>query len=155
MSVPRRRTPPGAEDGQITLLAIGFAMLALALVLVVASASAVHIERKRLLGLADAAVADAADAVDVGSYYGAGPAGDRGVPLSDASVHAAVQDHLARSPVAARFAGLSVVEPTGSPDGRSAEVTLVALARPPLVPWVLVPWSDGVALRVTSTAVAD
>ncbi|MEE6274647.1 pilus assembly protein TadG-related protein [Georgenia wangjunii] len=143
------------EDGQITLLALGFAVLALALVLVVVSASAVHIERKRLLALADAAVADAADAVDVGAYYGGGAAAAPGVPLTDASVRAAVDDHLARSPMAGRFAGLAVVDPTGSPDGRRAEVTLVALARPPLVPWVLAPWSDGIALRVSSTARAD
>ncbi|WP_241236872.1 pilus assembly protein TadG-related protein [Georgenia faecalis] len=146
---------PGDDAGQITLLAIGFAVLALALILVVASASAVHIERKRLLALADAAVADAADAVDAGAYYGGGGAGAPGVPLTDASVEAAALAHLAASPSASRFAGLAVVEPTGSPDGRRAEVTLTAVTRPPLVPWVLSPWSDGITLRVSASALAD
>jgi hypothetical protein len=145
-----------AEDGQITLLSIGFVLVALALVLVVASASSVHIERKRLLALADAAAADAADAVAAGEYYGgAGGPGAPGVPLSDDSVLAAVNEHLVASPLADRFAGLAVGAPTGTPDGRRAEVTLTATAQPPLVPWVLVPWSDGIGLRVTVSARAD
>lgn len=136
------------------LLTLVFGALVLTLVLVVASASAVHIERKRLLALADGAAADAADAVDVAAYYGA-PAGSTDgatrVPLSDASVDAAVREYLGLAPVG-EFDGLRVAEPTGTPDGVTAQVTLTATARPPLIPWVLVPWSDGVALRVTSTA---
>lgn len=143
------------EDGQITLLSIGFAVLALALVLVVVSASSVHIERKRLLALADGAAADAADALDVGEYYGGSGDGLPGVPLTDDSVVVAVTSHLGASPVAGRFTGLAIGTPTGSPDGRRAEVTLTAVARPPVVPWVLVPWSDGIPLRVHASAVAD
>ncbi|WP_098485523.1 hypothetical protein [Georgenia soli] len=139
------------------LLTLAFGVLVLALVLVVASASAVHIERKRLLALADGAAADAADAIDLAAYY-ATPAGSPDaatrVPLSDASVEAAVQEYLRASPPAlvAEFERLRVAEPTGTPDGTTAQVTLTATARPPLVPWALLPWSDGVALRVTSTA---
>jgi hypothetical protein len=145
------------EEGQIMLLTLAFGVLVLTLVLVVASASAVHIERKRLLALADGAAADAADAIDVAAYYGA-PArsaeGPTRVPLSDASVDAAVHEYLGAAPAAVvgEFDDLHVAEPTGTPDGSTAEVTLTATARPPLVPWVLVPWSDGIALRVTSTA---
>lgn len=152
----RRRAGGGPEDGQIMLLTMAFGALALALVLVVASASAVHIERKRLLGLADAVAAAAADAVDEGVYYrtqvsGASPTT---VPLTDASVDAAVADFLAAAPrpLTGEFERLRVAEPTGTPDGATAQVTLTALARPPMVPWVLAPWSDGITLRVTSTA---
>ena len=67
----------GREQGQIMLLTLAFGTLVLALVLVVASASAVHIERKRLLALADGAAADAADAIDLAAYYAA-PAGAPG-----------------------------------------------------------------------------
>ncbi|GAA4287836.1 hypothetical protein GCM10022262_21950 [Georgenia daeguensis] len=154
----RRMAAAGAgEEGQIMLLSLAFGVLVLALVLVVASASAVHIERKRLLALADGAAADAADAIDVATYYGApaGPVdGATRVPLSDASVDAAVREYLGAAPAAVvgEFDGLRVAEPTGTPDGTTAQVTLAATARPPLVPWVLVPWSDGIALRVTSTA---
>ncbi|WP_226921034.1 hypothetical protein [Georgenia subflava] len=148
------------EEGQIMLLTLAFTSLVIALVLVVASASAVHIERKRLLALADAVAADAADAVDEATYYGTGheagadPDGPTRLPLSDASVRAAVEDYLAAAPapVTGEFARLRVAEPTGTPDGTTAEVTLTALARPALVPWVLVPWSDGITLRVTSNA---
>ena len=142
------------------LLTLGFAVLVLTLVLVVASASAVHIERKRLLALTDSVAADAADAIDLDAYYSAdqpsGPPGAGGttLPLSDATVRAAVEGYLATAPAAVvgEFAGLRVLEPTGSPDGVTAEVTLGATVRPPLVPWVLAPWSDGIALRATSTA---
>jgi hypothetical protein len=127
-------------------------------VLVVASASAVHIERKRLLALADGAAADAADAIDVAAYYAAAGSPEEAtrVPLSDASVEAAVQEYLRAVPSAlvGEFDALRVGEPTGTPDGTRAQVTLTATARPPLVPWVLLPWSDGIALRVTSTAQA-
>ncbi|HLR95099.1 MAG TPA: hypothetical protein VK053_11275 [Jiangellaceae bacterium] len=144
---------PDPETGHITLLSIGFGLLALALVLVIAAASSVYLERKQLLALADGVAADAADAIDLDRYYDAEH--DDGLPLSDASVRAAVADHLAASPAAAGFADLRVAEPTGSADGRTAQVTLTARARPAVVPWVLAPWSDGFTITATVTARAD
>lgn len=140
------------ESGQIMILSLAYALIALALVLVVASASAVHIERKQLLALADAAALDAADAVDLDLFYGdhATPRGS--VPLTDSSVRSAVERHLVRSPSSARLRGLAIAEPTGTPDGVTAEVSLRARARPPFVPWVLIGWADGVPLHVTSSA---
>ncbi|GAA1621300.1 hypothetical protein [Georgenia ruanii] len=148
---------PAREEGQILLLTLAFATLVLALVLVVSSASAVHIERKRLLALADAVAADAADALDEARYYGGAGTGGPGptrVPLSEASVEEAVGHYLAAAPAAVvgEFEGLRVGEPTGTPDGVTAQVTLVARVRPPLVPWVLLPWRDGIAVHATSTA---
>ncbi|WP_164737359.1 hypothetical protein [Georgenia sp. SYP-B2076] len=149
----------GGERGQIMLLTLAFSALALVLVLVVASASAVHIERKRLLALADLAAAGAAEAIDEAAYYEAAttPAPDGAssattVPLSEATVDAAVRAYLAQPAVAGEFDGVRVAEPTGTPDGLTAQVTLTAVARPPLVPWALLPWSEGITLRVTSTA---
>ncbi|GAA4416971.1 hypothetical protein GCM10023169_12540 [Georgenia halophila] len=68
-----------------------------------------------------------------------------------------MDDYLASvpGPVVGQFEELAVAEPTGTPDGTTAEVTLVARSRPPLVPWALVPWSDGITLRVTAGARAD
>ncbi|MDD9205367.1 hypothetical protein PU560_02660 [Georgenia sp. 10Sc9-8] len=143
------------------MLSIGCGLLALALILVVVSASAVHIERKRLLALADAMAADAATAIALPEYYAGAEAvisgGGPSVPLTDASVRAAAQEYLDRAPVVltGRVEGLRVIAPTGTPDGATAEVTVAARARPPLVPWVLLPWSDGIDLRATSRARAE
>ena len=163
LAVARRGA--AGESGQIMLLTLAYALIALSLVLVIASASAVHLERKQLLALADGAALDAADAIDLDLFYGAdeadsvlavsgdGAAGVGGVvPLSDDAVRRAVAQHIQLAPSAAGLSGLVVGEPTGSPDGVTAQVTLGAVARPPLIPWVLVGWSDGIALSVTSTA---
>lgn len=149
----RARADDG-EAGQITLLSLGFAVVALALILVVASASSVHLERKRLLALADGAAADAADAIDEERYY-RGELVGVGVPLSDESVRAAVEGYLDAASARARFEGIAVAADTGSPDGRSARVTLTAVVRPPVLPWALAPWSDGFRIRVTSFAQAE
>jgi len=149
-----RRVDDDGESGQITLLSIGFGLLALTLVLVVAAASSLYLERKQLLALADGAAADAADAIDYGLYYGPGGAAD-GVPLSDASVRESVAEYLGSSAAAGTFRGLAVGPGTGTGDGRTAHVTLSAVARPAVVPWVLVPWSDGFVITVTSSARAD
>lgn len=164
------RSCPSVEEprdaGQIMVLTIGYALLALALVLVLASASAVHLERKQLLALADAAALDAADALDGALYYsgvdlpvlpgdaGADAAGvaDVVVPLTDESVRAAVVEHVERSPAAGGVTGLQIGEPTGTSDGVTAQVTLTGVARLPFVPWAIEVWSGGIPLRVTSSA---
>ncbi|HLV03537.1 hypothetical protein [uncultured Georgenia sp.] len=149
-----RARDDGGESGQIMLLSIGFGLLALALVLVVAAASSVYLERKQLLALADGAAADAADAIDYRLYYA--PDGELdGVPLSDESVRESVEVYLERSVATGSFERLSVGGDTGTEDGRTARVSLSAVARPAVVPWVLVPWADGFEIRVTSTARAD
>src|SRR5690606_41155457 len=98
-----------------------------ALVFAVASATSVYIDRKRLLSLADGAAVDAADALDEELYFTDPPAGDR-IPISDASVDDAVSEYLDQTPAAllAEFDQLAVVEPTGTPDGTTAQVTLAA-----------------------------
>ncbi|WP_022919328.1 hypothetical protein [Ruania albidiflava] len=149
------RATSGSEDeGQILLLSLVFGVLTLTLVLVVASVSAIYLERKELLALADALAADAADAVDAERYY-TDPGVDH-LPLTDASVHAAVQEYLAAAPAAVtdEFEAFAVVPPTGTPDGSVAEVTLSARVRPPVLPWVLMPWADGFPVEVTARGVA-
>lgn len=141
-----RQTP---DQGRIMVLSMGFMAVALALVLVVASATAIHIQRKALLALADGAAVAAADALDADAYYREGA---DGVPLTDASVRQAVADYLAQAPAAGRFHGLRVASPTGSPDGRTAEVTLGATLRPPFLPWGMLPGVEGIDVTVTSRA---
>lgn len=149
------RTGQASDDGQILLLALVYGLIGLALVTVVVSASAVHLERKKLFAVADAAALDAADALDTSGYYARGGARlSGGVPLTDESVRASVAAYVGGE-TAAGFEGFVVGSPTGTPDGETAEVTLLAVARLPLVSSVLSPWSEGIGLRVTARSRAD
>ncbi len=150
MALASRVARARGDDGQVMLLSIAYGVLALLLVTAVVSASTVHLERKRLLALADLAALDAADALDEATYYGRAD-GDALLSLSSGAVRAAVDEHLAASPAAARLVGLTVLD-AGTSDGRTAEVTLGAVARPALLSWVTAGWSDGIALTVTASA---
>lgn len=144
------------DDGQVTVLALGLAVLVLLLVTVTVSATGVHLDRKRLLALADLAALAAADEVADDRYFAGGAErGPAGVPLTDASVRAAVADYLADRPEeAARWGGVAVLE-ASTPDGRSVVVRLGAVTRPALVTWVMAPWSDGIALEAEAVARAS
>jgi len=149
--VPSRTRSPD-DDGQVLLLVLVYALIAVALLTVVASASSIHLERKRLLALADAAALDAADAVDVDAFYREGTHPGSGVPLTDASVRASVDRYVGLTGAAARFERFAVAPTTGTPDGETAEVTFLSVARPPMLGSVLEPFSGGVPLRVTARA---
>ncbi len=145
----------GEDDGQVTLLAIVFTMLALLLVTAVVSATGIHLESKRLLALADALALEAADELEPSVVYagpGRAPQAGAVISLTDRDVDRAVDRYLRDNPdVAAGFDGFSV-SARASGDGRTAEVALGALARPEIVSWVTAPWSDGITLRVESSA---
>lgn len=144
------RRPPGHDDeGQVLVLALAYALLAILLVTVVVSASAVHLERKRLLALADLAALAAADAIAAEAYYTG--TGDARVVLDPDGVHDAVVEYLRTSPAAERFTGFELVAAT-TDDGRTARVTLRAVADVPLVNLVTAAWSEGVELVVTARA---
>ena len=151
----RRATAGGADTGSITLLSIAFAALALLLMTAVVSATAVHLEQKRLLALADQLALDAADSLDLTAFYrgqAPSPTEDGVVPLTDADVRRAVEEYLSEHrAVAVRHEGLVVTE-AASDDGRTARVSLAAVARPPHISWITAAWSDGIALRATSSA---
>jgi uncharacterized membrane protein len=159
---PRRRAQlrvQAGDGGQVLLLVLVYTLLAFLLVTVVADAAAVHLERNRLVSLTDASALNAAEALDSARFYQQGPPGDAGsggpvVPVSDASVRAAVTRYLALSGADRRFTGLDVAEPTGSADGVGVEVTLSAVAHLPVLTPVVGPWWRGVPLRVTSRAQA-
>ncbi|MCF4119813.1 hypothetical protein L1785_02365 [Antribacter sp. KLBMP9083] len=143
----------GREDGRILLLTAAFTAFALMLVAVVASATAVHLDRKRVHDLADLLAADAAHAVAPETFYdgpGAPPEEGAVLSLTDAGVRDAVGAYLDGHRVAAPD-GLTVVE-AGSPDGRSARVTLAAVSRPPLVGWFTDRFGGGVPVSATATA---
>ncbi len=152
----RRAEPPHQDDsGQVLLLALAYGLVAILLVLMVVAASAVHLDRKRLLGLADAAALDAADAVEEGAYFDATerPDGVDVVPLTDRTVRDSVLDYLERQEGSSRFVDLAVdTGATGTSDGQTAVVVLTARSLPLLPEALSGRWAAGVPLRVTASA---
>lgn len=145
----------GRDDGQVMVLSLGFGVVAILLVLVVTAATAVHLDRKRLLAVADLAALSAADQVSTRYFGGPADRGTAGIPLTDATVRAAAEEYVRSHPdPAARWDRVRVLDATTT-DGRTAVVRLGAVTRPPLVTWVLEPWTGGIELVVEATARAS
>lgn len=135
------------ENGQLTVMIIGYVTVALLVATVVIGISSVYLEHKRLLSLADGASLAAADSYTLGEVASQG--GSPSAVLNPARVRAVAADFVSRSPAAARFQGLAVAGATGTPDGSTAVVVLTAEVHPPVVNF-LVP--GGIAIEAASTA---
>lgn len=133
------------DRGSTLPLVIGLLALCLAVVLVAVAATSIVLARMRLLSLADGAALAAAESFDLADIQVT--AGEIRVDLSDTAVAEAVEEHLATMEVDG-LQDVTIVAAT-TPDGRSAEVILAAIWRPPLPLW-LVP--EGVRIEATSTA---
>ena len=105
------------DDGNISVLTLGWIVLAMLALLVMAAASQVHIDRMRLAGLADEAALAATGAFGGGSgYFDATSAGGG---LRQSGMSAAVNDWLAGDP--RPWVGeVAVVAVTGGADGTVA-----------------------------------
>jgi uncharacterized membrane protein len=141
---------PRRDDGQIMLLALGYALLAFALVAVAVDATAVHLARTQLLDAADAAALDAADAVDPADVYAGGLGTD--VPLTAEGVRSQARTYLASYDPPSRLGGIHLVEGTGSPDGATAVVELSGTVRLPIAAPVVASFAGGITVTVRSTA---
>ncbi len=133
------------DDGQVLLLTIGFVVVAVTLVLVVSAAAQVHLERKRLVALADLVAVEAADEVPGDVYFG-GPA--PAIGITSASVRSSAERYLASHPTPGRWDQVTVLEAV-SDDGRSARVVLGASMEVPFLGALVGPWPD-IALRAES-----
>lgn len=136
-----------AEDGSTIPLILVLLALAAGFVIVAAAATALHLERLRMLTVADGAALAAAESFRVAdAHVEDGTVVPR---LDDARVHAVAADSLA----AADTSGLEGLrlDRAATPDGRSALVTLTATWRPPIA-GPLLPLS--MPVTVTSTAAA-
>lgn len=149
-----RRGCPGGDQGSISVLSLGFALMAIALILTVASATALHVERTRLAQLADEVALQAADAMDVAAYYAGDaprPTDEAALGLSEARALAAAESHLGP---AARRLGLEQARIVGVEvrDGHTVVVTVSAVAHPLFGVDALIPWAHGVVITATASA---
>lgn len=115
----------------------------------VVGVTSVQLSRIHLLDAADAAALDASDALAEQQAYAEGVGS--GVPVTDATVAEAASAHLASRPLPGRLDGWAV-SAAGTPDGRTAVVTVSGTARIPVISPVLAAFGGGVEIAVTSTA---
>ncbi len=88
------------DDGQLTLLIIGFSVVAMLLVVVVVDVSVVYLARRDLVSAVDGAALRAAQEMDEAAYYTQGATD--GIPV-DADLAALAVERLARHYPDTRF----------------------------------------------------
>ncbi|WP_299520583.1 hypothetical protein [uncultured Serinicoccus sp.] len=137
----------------MSILLVGMVAITLTVVMAVVGVTSVQLSRIQLLDAADAAALDASDALAEAQVYDAGIGS--GPPLSDATVIEAAAAHLEQRRVPTRIVSWAVGPGTGTPDGRTAVVTLTGQADIPVVSPVLSAVGGGVSITVTSTARSD
>ena len=134
----------------MSILLIGMVAITLTVVVGVVGVTSVQLSRIQLLDAADAAALDASDALAEAEVYAAGLGS--GPPLRDSTVVAAAAAHLEGRRMPSRVSSWAVGSGTGTPDGRTAVVTLTGQADVPVVSPVLGAFGGGVSITVTSTA---
>ncbi|GAA4737143.1 hypothetical protein GCM10025783_04390 [Amnibacterium soli] len=140
-------TRGSGEEGAAVPLIVGLFAIAAGFVVVAAGATSLHLERLRLLTVADGAALAGAESFRVAD---ASVRGDEVVPRLSSDRVRAVVDAFVSEAAAEQLEGLTVTE-AGTADGRRATVVLRATWRPPLVSPLL---PDGLPVTVTSTAAA-
>jgi hypothetical protein len=135
-----------SDDGQITLLIIGFVMIVVLAVGVVSNASKAFVYRRSLASWADgAAIAAAQNAAEDVLY--AGPPVDE-LPVAESEARRVVDEYVARNGLARRFDNLRV---TVAVDPTANTVTVEFSVR---VPLVLTGDNAGVPVSAAATAIA-
>lgn len=141
-----------ADDGQLSLLILGFTVITLTLILGALAVTSVQISRMRLLDAADTAALDAADE-DAAAIY-AGGIGEA-VPVTDASVQQSAGDTLASRPLPHGLESWQVAPGTGAVDGDTAVVRLSGEADLPLIGGLLRSLGTSVTVTVESRAQSE
>jgi uncharacterized membrane protein len=105
-------------------------------------------------GLRSGAAGSTSEGVGSRAKSSGGPAsaGDGVVPVSDQTVRESARDFLRDDATAGALREVAVGEPTGTEDGRTAEVTVVGRAHLPLLGFAVARWARGVPLRATVRA---
>jgi len=138
------------ERGQISVLILGFTVIALMLIIGGVDVTAVQLARVRLLDAADSAALDASDALDSGAAYGGGLRS--AIEISDASVRESAALYLAAAPRPRGISSWVLVDGTGSPDGQTAVIRLRGTADIPIAAKVVAAFGGSVDITVESRA---
>ena len=150
MSRLSRRLNRRSDEGQITLLIIGFTIIALMLIIGGVDVTAVQLARARLFDAADGAALDASDALDNGSAYTVGL--DKTVPITNGSVRQSATGYLAVQPPPQGISSWVLDAGTGSPDGQTAVIVLRGTVDIPIAATVLSAFGGSVQITVESRA---
>jgi hypothetical protein len=138
------------ERGQISVLILGFTVIALMLIVGGVDVTAVQLARARLLDAADGAALDASDALDRGSAYDGGLRS--AIAITDGSVRRAAAQYLAVEPRPHGISSWVLTDGTGSADGQTAVVRLRGTADIPIAASVVEAFGGSVNITVESRA---
>ena len=138
------------ERGQISLLILGFTVIALMLIIGAVDVTSVQLARARLLDAADSAALDASDALDNGSAYGGGLRS--AIEITGDSVRQSAAQYLAVQPRPHGISSWVLADGTGSPDGQTAVIRLQGTADIPIAASVLSAFGGSVTITVESRA---
>jgi len=141
----RQLVDPRDDTGSTLLLTIFYGAMALVVVLLVVAATSLYLERKRLFTLADGAALVGAEAFELSDVTVTD--GAPHVILETTKVATSVEEYVASNPLSSLDE--IHIDDASSPDGTSANVTLSAYWRPPVLS-LLVP--EGLRIEVTAVA---
>jgi uncharacterized membrane protein len=147
MSWWRGRMRPGADDGQLLLLVLAYAVIAALLVTVVVDLSKVYLYRRALVAAADGAALSAANEPDLASVY---RGGQRVLPLSEAGARAAVTQYETDGDLDDRFEGFRIDAVTT--DGTAVRVRFEAVVHLPFATLLVGRWREGYPVHATARA---
>lgn len=145
-----RSTCGRPEAGQISLLILGFSIIALVLIIGGVDVTAVQLARTRLLDASDGAALDASDALDSGSAYDQGLRS--AVPITDVSVRKSATEYLAVESLPHGITSWVLTDGTCSPDGQTAVIRLRGTVDIPIAASVLAAFGGSVNITVESRA---
>ena len=138
------------ERGQISLLILGFTVIALMLIIGAVDVTAVQLARSRLLDAADSAALDASDALNSAAAYGNGLRS--AIEISNDSVRQSAAQYLAVQPRPHGISSWALVDGTGTPDGQTAVIRLRGTADIPIAAKVVAAFGGSVDITVESRA---
>jgi hypothetical protein len=144
--------PVHSEGGQISLLVLGFTVIALLLIVGGVDVTAVQLARSRLLDAADGAALDASDALDGDpAYQGLRSA----VAITDISVRESAEAYLHDQPQPHGISSWHLIygtDGTRSLDGQTAVIKLRGSVDIPIAASVLAAFGGSVDITVESHA---